>query len=36
VQQEINGLLDFQRQPKVPLQTLRHLIEQTGLGRPIP
>jgi hypothetical protein len=36
VQQEINGLLDFQRQPKVPLQTLRHLIERTGLGRPIP
>lgn len=32
VQQEINGLLDFHRNPKVPLQALRKLIEQTGSG----
>ena len=33
VQQEINGLLDFHRNPKVPLQVLRPLITQTGSGR---
>jgi hypothetical protein len=33
VQQEINGLLDFHRNPKVPLQVLRQLITHTGFGR---
>lgn len=33
VQQEINGVLDFHRNPKVPLQVLRQLITQTGSGQ---
>lgn len=36
VQQEINGLLDFHRNPKVPLPALRQLIAQTGFGQDPP